>query len=158
MTCRDFSDLVEAIAAGDEPAAEVRAHLESCPSCAAALATARRIEAALSRREAPAAPAQFTSMVQQRIRRERWQTEERVDRVFNLAIAAAVILVVGGLAALLNLGGLLSGAARFLTLATTVGGEVARDAAPVISTYLAAAGLLVSALGLWWWADRRLSL
>jgi hypothetical protein len=39
-----------------------------------------------------------------------------------------------------------------------VGGEAVEAAAPVVLTYIAAAGLLMSALGMWWWADRRLSL
>ena len=39
-----------------------------------------------------------------------------------------------------------------------VGGQALEAAAPVLLTYIAAAGLLMSALGMWWWADRRLSL
>ena len=33
-------------------------------------------------------------------------------------------------------------------------GNVARQAVPALNTYVAAAALLVSALGMWWWADR----
>ena len=32
-----------------------------------------------------------------------------------------------------------------------------RNAAPQVATYVAAAGLLASALGMWWWAERRLT-
>src|SRR5262245_23372715 len=103
MTCRDVLDLVEPIAAGDEPvSADVRNHLETCPACAAALAQARRVEAALARREAPPAPMGFVAAVQQAIRRDRWRSEEHVDRVFNLAIALALVIVVGGLVAVMN--------------------------------------------------------
>jgi len=148
MTCEDVLDLVEPIAAGDEPVSDaVRRHLETCPSCAAALAGARRVEGALARREAPLAPAQFVSAVQQAVRRERWRSEQQVDRVFNLAIAVAVLLVIGGLAAVLNVGSVLS-------IAGGAWGVVASVAVPTLNTYVAAAALLVSALGMWWWAEK----
>src|SRR5918996_889703 len=100
MICKDVLELAEPIAAGDlQPAENVRAHLESCPRCAGALASARRLEAALSALEPPPAPETFTPSVLQRIRRERWRSEQHVDRLFNVAIAAALVLVVGGVAA-----------------------------------------------------------
>ena len=49
MTCQELTDFVEPIAAGDlEPDAEMRAHFETCPLCASELASARRIETAVS--------------------------------------------------------------------------------------------------------------
>jgi anti-sigma factor RsiW len=159
MTCRDVIELVEAIAAGDlQPVREIREHLETCPGCASALASARRVEAALARREAPPAPARFEASVLQRIRREQWRAEQHVDRLFNVAMIAALILVAGGALALMNLGGVLAGAAQMVTAFANLRGEVARQAAPSLATYIAAAGLLASALGMWWWAERRLSL
>jgi anti-sigma factor RsiW len=155
MTCKEALELVEPIAAGDlEPGAAARAHFESCPRCAGALASARRLEAALERREAPDAPPRFTAIVVQRIHRERWRAEQNVDRVFNLALAAALVLVVGGIFAVMNVSGVISAAAGTWALITTVGSQVARDAAPSLNTYIAAACLLVSALGMWWWAER----
>ena len=57
LTCEDALDLVEPVAAGDlEVDAALRAHFETCPRCASALASARRIEAALSAQDAPPAP------------------------------------------------------------------------------------------------------
>ena len=41
-------------------------------------------------------------MVLQRIRRDHWQSEQNVDRLFNLAMVAAVLLMIGGVAAMLN--------------------------------------------------------
>jgi anti-sigma factor RsiW len=159
MTCKDVIDSVEAIAAGDlEPGAALRAHLESCPGCASALASARRLEAALARREAPKAPPRFAAAVRQRVRREEWRAEQRVDWLFNVAMIVALMAVAGGAAALLNLGGILAAASQVLTALATVRGDVARAAAPSLATYIAAGGLLASALGMWWWAERRLSL
>jgi len=109
MSCSDVLDLIEPIAAGDLGADEaVRAHLRSCVTCAAALASAQRLEAALKGMEIPPAPATFSATVMQRIRRDRWQSEQNVDRLFNLAIVAAVLLMVGGIVALLNIDGMLA--------------------------------------------------
>jgi anti-sigma factor RsiW len=157
MTCNDALELVEPIAAADlEVTPAARAHFETCPRCAAALASARRVEAELARRQAPAAPARFTATVLQRIRREQWRAEQNVDRLFNVAIAAALVLMFGGLAALLNLNGVLSVAGSVWTVLNGVGRTAVHVAAPSVGMYIAAAGLLLSALGMWWWADRSL--
>jgi anti-sigma factor RsiW len=159
MTCKDVIDLVEAIAAGDlEPTAELRVHVETCTGCASALASARRLEAALSSQVAPPAPARFANLVLQRVRHERWRAEQQVDRLFNLARGAALVIVAGGIFALMNVSGVVAAAAETLGVIATVRGEVARQAAPSVNTYIAAGGLLASALGMWWWAERRLSL
>jgi anti-sigma factor RsiW len=159
VTCSDALHLVEAIAAGDLEVDEtVRTHIETCPRCASELASARRIEVALQARPKPQAPARFTQAVLGRIRQERWQSEERVDRVFNVAIAAAVLLVLGSVLALTNVGAVLGAAGSVWGLLAAVGGQAVAAAAPVLLTYVAAAGLLMSALAMWWWADRRLSL
>jgi hypothetical protein len=157
MLCRDVLDSVEAIAAGDlRPDAEMRAHLESCVGCAAALAAAERLESALQAMVFPAAPVAFTAGVLRRIRSDRWQAEQRVDRLFNLAMVAAVLLMVGAVAALFNVETMLalSGSA-WEVFRNGVRASV-RDAVPRMTTYVAAAGLLASALGMWWWAERRL--
>jgi anti-sigma factor RsiW len=158
MTCNDALDLIEPLAAGDLAAdADIRAHLESCPRCAAALASASRLEAMLAARAAPAAPARFTALVLQRLRRDRWRSEQQVDRLFNVTIAAALFLIVGGILALMNLSGVLAAAAGTWAGVATLAGHVARDAAPGLNTYIAGGFLLVSALGMWWWAERTIS-
>jgi hypothetical protein len=157
MTCKAVLELVEPIAAGDldaDPAA--RAHFESCPQCASALATARRLEAILATRPAPAAPSQFGSSVLQRIRREQWRAEQNVDRLFNFAIIVALLLVGGGILALMNLSGVVAAAAGTWSILATLGGQFARQAAPSMNIYIAAVGLLLSVLAMWWWADRTL--
>lgn len=159
MTCTDALHLVEAIAAGDLAVDEtVRTHFETCPRCASALASARRLESALQARPKPQAPARFTQTVLGRIRQERWRSEQRVDRVFNVAIVVAVLLVAGGVAALTNVDAMLGAARTLWGFVAAVGGQALQTAAPMLLTYIAAAGLLMSALAMWWWADRRLSL
>lgn len=159
MTCKVALELVEPIAAGDvEPDAAGRAHFESCPRCASALASARRVEAALTTREAPAAPARFTSSVLQRIRREQWRAEQHVDRLFNVAMAVALALVVGGILALMNLSDVTAALAGTWSMLTSLGGQAARQAAPSMNTYIAAAGLLLSVVAMWWWAERTLGM
>ena len=151
LTCSAVRDLVEPIAAGDVAVETVvRDHLETCPRCAAALASARRIDMLLAERPAAA--------VMARIRRERWRTEQHVDRIFNLAIAAAIVLVTGGIVALFNVNGLLGAAAAAWQLMTAATKEGVSTAAPRLGTYIAAAAFMASALAMWWWAERRLSL
>jgi anti-sigma factor RsiW len=159
VTCRDVIHLVEAIAGGDvEVDAGVRGHLETCPACASTLASARRIEAALAARPAPRAPDNFTAAVIGRIRSERWQSEQRVDRIFNLAIAASALLVIGSLLALTNVSGVVGAAGWIWGAFAQLSGQWAQDAMPRAVSYVAAGGVLMSALLMWWWADRGLSL
>lgn len=159
MTCRDALELVEPIAAGDiAPDAPARAHFETCPGCAAQLASARRLETLLACREAFRPPARCSAAVLQRIRRERWQAEQQVDRLFNVTIAAALLLIGGGLFALMNVSGVLAAAGGTWTAVATLGAQVAREAAPSLNTYVAGILLLVSALAMWWYAERTLSL
>jgi anti-sigma factor RsiW len=155
MTCEETLALVEPIVAGDVPVSEsVRAHIETCPGCARALATAQRIDLALRGLPAPTAPPGFTAAVTARIRRERWVTEQRVDRLFNLGIAAAVLLLVAAVVSVANVSGVLAAADWTAVQLAALGSRAARQAAPAAGLYLAAAGLLVTALGMWWWAER----
>jgi anti-sigma factor RsiW len=157
MHCQDLLELIEPIAAGDlVPDEQVRAHLQTCPRCAGALASARRVETLLAAMDVPAAPAAFASAVLQRIRRDKWRSEQNVDRLFNVSIAAAALLLVGGLAALLNVETVLSFSGSLLAVLKDSGRDTARSAVPTVFTYVAALGLLASALGMWWWAERRL--
>jgi anti-sigma factor RsiW len=159
MTCRDVQHLVEAIAAGDLEVDEaVRSHFETCPRCAAALASARRIELTLQGWPAPDAPARFSAAVLSRIRNDRWRIEQRVDRIFNVTIAASLVLIVVGVGALANVGVVLGAAAWIWGAFAMMSGDLAQQTAPRMASYIGACGLLMSALIMWWWADRRLSL
>jgi anti-sigma factor RsiW len=159
MTCSEAINLVEAVAAGDlEVSDDLRAHVESCPRCASALASARRIEAALAARIVPAPPLRFTDNVMARIRREQWRSEQHVDRIFNVAIVVAVLLVVGCVLALTNVDAVLGLIGSLRGFAARAGGQMVEETAPTLVTYVAAVGLLMSAMAMWWWAERRFSL
>jgi anti-sigma factor RsiW len=163
MTCRDVQERIEAIAAGDEPATDaLRRHVEGCLRCAAALARARRIEETLTHRPAPAPPPRFSASVAARLRRERWREEQQVDRVFNMAVVVGLVAIAGGVLALVNLttvtGAMAAIVAVLKNLATESGSRAADQAAPVLSTYLFAGGFVLTALLVWWWAEKRLSL
>ena len=159
MTCREVQESIEAIAAGDEPvSAAFRSHIEGCPGCAAALATAKRIEESLAARPAPATPARFAAAVAARIRSEHWRAEQQVDRMFNVAVAVAVVAIGGGAIALFNIESVmtaLAAAAQVVTdAATQQGSRTTMDRAPAMWTYLLAAGLLGTSLLVWRWAEK----
>jgi anti-sigma factor RsiW len=155
MTCKEVTDLIEPIAAGDlAPPPEARAHLESCPSCALMLATARRLETVLATHRPPPVPDRFVANVLQRIRRERWRMEQSVDFLFNAAIAVALLIVAAGIFALMNISGVVAATSGVWSQLSEISSLVARQMAPAINTYIAAAGLLLTALLMWWWAER----
>lgn len=158
MTCRDAAEFIEAIAADEiHPTPEMRAHLETCPSCASALVAARRLEALLATNRPPPVPDRFVAIVLQRVRRERWRMEQNVDRLFNVAMVAALIIVVVGASALMNLSGVLAASAGALSGLRTLSSQLAQQMVPAVHTYIAAAGLLLTVLVMWWWAERRVS-
>ena len=98
MFCDEVLETIELIAAGElTPGPRIADHLASCHGCAAALASARRVDALLRGRAAPAAPAQFRSQVMSRLRRARWRSEQVLDWGFNIALALAGAVVVVGL-------------------------------------------------------------
>jgi hypothetical protein len=155
MFCDEVLDAVEAIAGGDlTPDGRIAGHLASCPNCAAALDGARHLEQTLRARPAPAAPAQFTSRTLARVRRARLRSDQFLDVGFNVAIITVVVAVVGGVWMLLHRSGLdaVSGDAVDLFGSGLV--ALIRRVAPSLPLYAGAAALLVSALGLWWWAER----
>ena len=155
MICRDFDAIIEPVASGEMGLpAEAAEHLAGCPPCAARLALARRIEGVLvSRPSAEPSPA-FTAAVMGRVRRERWRSEQRMDWVFNAAMAAAAILVVAGIWMLFNLTGVAEvGAEASAVLAEGLSLAAARITAQA-PAYIGATGLLLSAVAVWWWAER----
>jgi len=154
MTCADVADLVDLIASGDLAAdAAVSAHLSTCAACAQSLDTARRLEAVLRGRPAPAAPAQFTSRLVNRLRRANWRREQIVDGVFNGAMVLAALLVATGLWIALRHTGLPLASRDALDLVSAGLIAAAQKVTPSLPLYAGATGVLVVALGLWWWAS-----
>jgi len=155
MFCDEALDSVEAIAAGDlAPDGRVASHLATCPNCALALEGARRLEASLRRRAAPTAPAEFTSRTLARIRRARWRSDQFLDVGFNVAILLVVVSVVAGVWMLLNRTGIVSVSGDAVNVFGSGFVALARRVAPALPLYAGAAALLVSALAIWWWAER----
>jgi predicted anti-sigma-YlaC factor YlaD len=159
MFCDTVLDLLEPIAAGDlTPDEATRSHLASCPNCAGALEQARRVERLLESRPAPAPPSQFTTRTLARIRRDRWRREQFLDAGFNLAIATMVVGVVVAVWMIMDRSGL---SAISRDLVDLFGGQLAtvvRQLAPALPHYAGAIALLATALALWWWAERDVTL
>ena len=159
MFCDEALDAVEAIAAGEMTAdGRIADHLASCPNCAAALVAARQLERVLQRRGAPTPPAQFTARTLARVRRARWRSDQFVDVGFNVAIVVLVAAVFGGVWMLLNRTGLTAVSSDAVDLFGTGLVTLVRRVAPSLPLYGGAAALLASALAVWWWAERDVTL
>jgi anti-sigma factor RsiW len=155
MFCDEVLELIEPIAAGEvTPEGRVAAHLATCPGCAAALEDARRVERVLRAQPAPRAPAQFTTRVLSRVRRERWRSEQAVDFGFNVTIAIVAVGILAAAAVALHLAGMDAALGDAMNLVGSGAAALARRVAPSVPLYAGAAALLVMALGIWWWAER----
>ena len=155
MFCDEALDAVEPIAAGElAPDGRIGEHLATCANCAAALESARTLERLLHARLVPRPPAQFTTRTLARLRRARWRSDQWLDAGFNLALGAIVLGVVVGVWMLLNRTGLAAIGTDVVALFETGLVTFARRVAPSIPLYAAATAVLVSALAIWWWAER----
>jgi anti-sigma factor RsiW len=155
MFCDEALDSIEAIAGGElTPDGRIAAHLASCPNCAAALESARALETMLRGRAVPAPPAQFTIRTLGRVRRARWRAEQYLDAGFNVAVGVVVLAVIGGIWMLLNRSGLAAVSNDVVDLFANGLVTFARRVAPSLPLYAGAAGLLATALAIWWWAER----
>jgi len=155
MFCDEALDAVEPIAAGElTPDGRIADHLVTCPNCAAALDSARRLERMLQARPAPRPAAQFTSRTLARVRRARWRSEQFLDVGFNVAIGAIVLAVVGGIWMLLHRSGLTAVSGDAVDLFGSGLMTMVHRVAPSLPLYGAASAVLATALVLWWWAER----
>lgn len=157
MTCGEAQDLIEAVAAGDVPAGEEFAsHLAGCRRCEAALASAIRIERALAHLPVPAAPPGFAQAVTAGMRRQRWQQEEHVDRAFNVTMGIGVVIMAVAVVSLFNV----ASVAQMLLVALDAVSAIPQEsppwaAAPSLPTAGLTAAVVVTTIGVWWWAERR---
>ncbi len=155
MFCDEALNAVEAVAAGElTPDGRIAAHFASCPNCAAALDSARRVERLLRSRPVPAAPPQFTSKTMTRVRRARWRSEQFLDTGFNVAVAGVVLTIAAGVWMLLNRTGLTAVGNDAVNLFSSGMVAIAHRVAPALPLYAGATAILATAIGLWWWAER----
>jgi hypothetical protein len=155
MYCDEALDAVEAVAAGElAPDGRLADHYATCPNCAAALDGARTLETLLLQRAVPSPPPHFTARTMTRVRRARWRTEQFLDLGFNVAIAVVVLAVVVGVWMALDRSGLAAVSNDAANLFTRGLVTFAQRVAPSLPLYLGATGVLATALGLWWWAER----
>jgi predicted anti-sigma-YlaC factor YlaD len=155
MFCDETLDAVEAIAAGElTPEGRIAQHLGSCRQCAAALESARRIETMLQARPVPRPPQQFTIRTMARIRRARWRSDQFLDAGFNVAVALVTLGVIATVWLLIDRSGVTAVSSDLLILIEGGAVTLAHRIAPAISLYLAAAALVLTALTIWWWAER----
>ena len=159
MFCDEMLEEIEAIAAGDlTPDARMAAHLASCRNCRATLDRAREVERLMRQRPAPQAPPHFTSRTLARIRRDKWRRDQLLDAGFNAAVAGLVLAVVVGVWLIINRSGIVTVSNDAFGLIQTYTVAFVRRIAPALPRYAAATVLLAAAVGIWWWAERDLSL
>ena len=155
MTCTDFDELIEPIAAGElEPDAGMHAHLQSCPACTRALATACQIDRMLAAQPAPEPPLAFTATLMARLRRERWRSEQSLDVAFNVAVGLAVAVGVGGVVMVATASGLAAVSADLVRVFFSATVSAFTTIAPALPVYALASAVVVSWLLVWWWAER----
>ena len=155
MFCDEALEAVEAVATGElSPEGRIADHLATCPDCAAALESARKLERLLQARVVPQPPGHFTSRTLARVRRARWRSEQFLDVGFNVAIATIVVAIVGGVWMLLNRSGLTAVSGDAMSLFGAGVRALARQVAPSLPLYAGATAVVLTALALWWWAER----
>lgn len=111
------------------------------------------IEQWMRQRPPAIAPEEFSGAVMSRVREERWQAERYWDLGFNIAIAAGLLLIVGGVLGLVYISGLVVVGRDAVLLFTASLVTAADQVAPMLPAYMGGFLLTASALGLWWWAE-----
>lgn len=155
MFCDEALDAIEAIAGGElTPEGRIAQHLASCRNCAAALQSARGVEAMLRAREAPKPPSHFTQRTLTRVRRARWRTEQFLDVGFNLALGLVGLGIAGAVWMLMNGAGLTAVSVTAVDFFSSGAVTLAQRAAPSLPLYAGATALVVTVLAIWWWAER----
>lgn len=159
MTCDDVQNAIELIAAGElTPDAATSSHLATCAPCASALEAARRLDALLRQRPIPAPPAQFTARTMAGIRRARWRNEQMIDWGFNAVLALVAVAIAAGIWIVVSRSGFTLVGNDALQLFNAGMRTFAQRVSPSLPIYALATALLVTALGIWWWAERDASI
>jgi anti-sigma factor RsiW len=155
MTCQPFEDRIEPFASGDEvQTGETRAHLESCHRCQAAFARAVQIEQALASRPAPPAPPGFTARVAAAVRHASWESEQSLDRWFNVAVAVSILLAACGVWLLANVSGMAAVGADAGRLLRVGAALAAERFGGNVAVYFGATLVLLFSVAIWSWAEQ----
>jgi hypothetical protein len=102
---------------------------------------------------APEPPAAFTAALMTRLRRERWRSEQSLDVAFNVAVALAVTVGVGGVAMVATASGLAALSADLVRVFLLATASAFATIAPALPVYVLASAVVVSWLLVWWWAE-----
>jgi len=155
MFCDEVIDAIEPIAAGElTPEGRVASHLATCPNCAAALASARRVDQMLQSRAVPKPAPQFSTRTMALVRRRRWRRDQMVDAGFNVALLIIGIGIVAAGVMALNRSGLIAASNGTLDVLGAALGVVRQRVPSSMGVYVGATLLLITGLGIWWWAER----
>jgi predicted anti-sigma-YlaC factor YlaD len=155
MTCDDVLNAVEPIAAGErQPDAWMASHLSTCVSCASALDAARRLDALLRQRLVPMPSPHFTTRTMARIRRARWHNEQVIDWAFNAGLALVALATMAGIWIIISRSGFTLTGNDALQLLGAGMRTLVQRVSPSLPLYALATVLLITALGIWWWAER----
>ena len=105
-------------------------------------------------RGVPYTPPQFTARTMATLRRRRWQSEQFLDVGFNVALGIVALVVGAGIWMFVNRSGLGSVSNDAANVITASAVSLAHRIAPSVPLYAGATALVVTALGVWWWAER----
>jgi hypothetical protein len=100
------------------------------------------------------APTQFTARTMATLRRRRWRSEQFLDVGFNVALGIVAIAVGAAIWMFAHRSGLASVSNDAVTVVSANVVSFAHRIAPSVPLYAGAAGLVATALGVWWWAER----
>ena len=153
MRCEDLDDLIEALADGAPVPPDAGPHVARCAACQARVELARAVDRLLLAREVPRPPDAFTAHVMRLVHQERWRVEQFVDVGFNVAMAAGLLIVLGGVSGLLWSLGWFSLDVATVTAAVNTFAPWTNELASQAQTLIIGALLLSSALALWWWVE-----
>lgn len=153
--CRRVDDLADEVADGAVLPPDLAAHAEACAGCRARLDLARRIALALATWPVAAPPPHFAAVVAAAAHREEWRREVVVDWGFNVAVAASLLIILAGVAALVwTLGAAADVSTASEATSAAMAGllERLRGQAAVVGTTTV---LLAGTVGAWWWVEAR---
>ncbi len=153
MTCDDLDTRLEAVADGTAWTMAESAHVSTCLRCRSRFALAQAIDRLLPTLPVASPPASFTADVMARVRRDRWRAEQALDTGFNVAIAAGLILIAGGVAGLAWTSGLVVVGADMAGLVREAVSLAGERITPQLPVYSMSAGLLALGLVVWWWTE-----